>query len=253
MIKIAERNFGCEFEFSSPFNEVEEVIKPKILSMYGTKSIKCTNMYMSTQNNKNYWHLKRDFSTSTELCTPISKRSDLAKICRIVDYLKKNEISITRADSLHVHVQANDVKPENMLVAWMSIEPVIVKCFPKYRRKNEFCEKFVTNRKKYDNVASFFREAELNMNEHHQAISFTHYNMRKTVEFRISEGTLEREHVRNWVNFCLSFISYARGLDVLYTVCETPNLLKINDLIDNMKLCDKKLIKWLRARYNKFS
>ena len=253
MIKMSDRQFGCEFEFSSDFDDVEAIVKPRINSIYGDRSVMCTDIYMSTENNKNYWHLKRDFSTSTELCTPISTKKELTSIARVLEHCWKNGIQITKDDSLHVHVHAPDIPKENILVAWMYIEPAILKCFPKHRRKNEYCEKFIHNAKKNKNIANFLRTAEKFMDDHHHAMSLSHYKKRKTFEIRISEGTCCKDHIKNWVRFCLNFACYARGLDVLYAVCGKPNILTVEDMIVEMKIRDKKVARWLLDRYAEFS
>jgi spore coat polysaccharide biosynthesis protein SpsF (cytidylyltransferase family) len=126
---IYSRRFGCEFEFSSPFEDVEKVLK----SVLSEKQLKVEkNWYLSSKNKE--WHLKTDATTESELATPICTFKDFPKIKKVLDKLKKAKISITNSDSIHVHMEAKDVPKHNIIVAWIQMsypntKDVWVSCF----------------------------------------------------------------------------------------------------------------------------
>jgi len=252
MAKIMDRHFGCEIEISTPFQEAGEAFESIINLIYGPKSLLIKNSYFDSINNYKKWHLKTEITTEAELCTPISTFKTIKKIQDVSKMASSAKIEISTNDSLHVHVQANDVDPRNVLAAWLLYERTIKDCFPAYRRKNDYSSQLIKCKTQKKNIANFLMGAITDSQEHHCIISFNHYEERKTIEFRISEGTLDPDHIRNWVKFCLIFVDAAKKIDPVITLCKEVNDSNINDLISELKINDKKLQEWLKDRYKKF-
>lgn len=252
MANLNNRHFGCEIEMSTPFEDCKKIITPIIKKIYGPRSIKSEEAHCDTIGNYKYWHLKEEPSSESELCTPISTWKNIGNIQNVIKQIQKTKIKITRNDSVHVHVQANDVDPRNILSAWLFYESTIKKCFPKHRRINENCPGLIKEKGKHKNIAYFLINAILESESHKSIISFHNYEERKTVEFRISEGSLDQNHIRNWILFCLTFINTSKKIDPILTICQEVNSTDIDDLIIALDIKDKKLSEWLETRYNKF-
>lgn len=252
MPKVMDREFGCEIEMSTPFDEVKSILENIINNKHKHEKLMSRKAYYDSTCNYGKWHLKTDTTTETELCTPISTFSDMKDIMKVVRKTKSSGVKITKNDSLHVHVQANDVDPRNVLAAWLLHERTIKDCFPSHRRKNDYSSQLIKCRRRDKNIANFLMEAIIESEDHYCIISFHHYECRKTIEFRISEGTLDPEHIRNWVKFCLVFVETAKKIDPIITICKEINSSSIEELIDWLNSEDKRLHEWLRDRYEKF-
>ena len=249
--------FGCEFEFSSPrWEEARDIVVAACKKEYGDKSLFAQKTWFKSKKNFK-WHLKTDATTEGELCTPISRVHELPKIGRVIDILKASGLKTTINDSLHVHVSDEDVDTRNIVAAWLIIERTIVKCFPRHRRQKyggcrSYCAQLIEKRNKKSNIAHLFDRAMEISSEHHSVLSLFHHEKRSTVEFRIAEGTFDKDFVRNWVMFCFSFIEYARSIDVFKTLCGLPDALDVHEMIELMNIKDKPLRRWLTDRYDKF-
>ena len=245
-MSIFNRNFGCEFEFSSNFEDVESAIKPIIHQIYGKNKLKSKKAYyMSVKNS--IWHLKTDSSTACELVSPISSIKDIHKITKVIHELKRQKLSITTNDSFHVHIHAPDIDPQKIVMAWLEIEDFIIKKFAKHRWKNYYCEKLnMRSGKKYHNIASVFFDAISRAQEHHAAMSLYHYKKRKTVEFRISHGTFDTNLIESWILFCMHFLHYAKKMNIVEQMAKKTNdLNEVFDFSSKMHIKNRKIIDFL--------
>lgn len=250
MANILDRTFGCEFEFSTPLSEMKDIVKQVIKRTYGEKWLKISKSNDDTSNNFNHWHLKKEPSSETELCTPISTAKDLPKIKRVISLLSKEGIKVTSDDSLHVHIWAGDASQKAVLAAWIRYESVIKSCFPKNRHQKSLAyNKPILEYKGFTkNVASFLMKAiEANELTHH-LVNIEHFRGRKTVEFRISEGTLDPLHVYCWVKTCLYFVNHIKREDPFDVLCSPVNTKTLNDFIKEFGIKDKKVVQWLKER-----
>ena len=93
------RRFGFEIEFSTPFFEVEKMVKRIIPKIYGKNKLTTDPMYDSSDNHYKKWEFKYDGSTECELTTPISTIRHFTKIEKILQKLKENNVKITSKDS----------------------------------------------------------------------------------------------------------------------------------------------------------
>jgi len=259
-IKLTNRRFGCEFEFSTEWRKMLKIVEPIIVDIYGEKHLLAKHDFFDSNNNYKQWHLKIDNSTESELCTQVSVLKDLKKICMVMEKLEEDEdVLVTENDGFHVHVDIRDVEKEKLLSLWLKYEEVIFSLFPKYRRDNFYCEKGIKRRTKKGtkNIANYFLDADSNSEDHHFALSFyfskdTEKNLRrKTVEFRVANGTKDKAFVRNWVLFCLHFVEGAKKISAVKTVCASPNKHTLDELIQEIGIKDKELTLWLIDRAGK--
>jgi len=267
---IQDRNFGCEFEFSTIYHDFLPIVKPIIKEIYGEGCLKYSEKWYESTNNFNQWHLKIDNSTESELCTPVSKLKDIDNITSVLEKTGENKnIKITKNDSFHVHVDVKDIEREAILVLWMRYEKVIFSLFPSHRRNhNRYCEKSIHKEKTNKNISEYLQEAIENTKDHHSAISFYFYkhkeinalsSKRNTVEFRLGEGTTNSVFIKNWVIFLLFFIDSCKNLeikDVVDIMCDKRfdnSDDSFNIMMKEIQIRDKELKKWILSRRKEMS
>ena len=246
------RRFGFELEFSTQFDDVEAIIKQIIPKIYGKNKLIINSSYEICNEKFKKWELKRDGSTECELTTPISTSKDFTQLKNTLDEIKNKKIKVTRKDSVHVHMQADDVPKHNIIAAWIQIEPIILQFFPKHRRNNSFCEKIIKNRK-YQKISDFFIKAEAKSFNHHSIVSLNYYLQRETVEFRIMEGNTSFEDVKAWIKFLMIFLEYAKNIDPVEIICKKINKkMNIKKMIDLLNINDREVIDFLERRKEEF-
>ena len=137
-----------------------------------------------------------------------------------------------------------------MVIGWLIIEKGIIRCFPKHRRKNNFCEKLGDGKK--HNIGLLFEKAYGIAENHHSILSLYHYDQRKTIEFRVCEGTNNSETIENWIKFCYLFLNYCKNMDVIEVLKKDIGNKNIFFAIEELKLTGK-IKKWLEGRYELFN
>ena len=246
------RKFGFELEFSTQFDDVEPIVKRLLGRVYNKKKITISKVFGDDNNHFRKWELKYDGSTESELTTPISTLKNFSKISKIIQGLKEKNLKITQKDSVHVHMQANDVPKHNIIAAWIQIESAILQCFPKHRRNNSYCEKIIKN-KRYDKISDFFIKAEDESFNHHSIVSLQYYPERKTVEFRVMEGNLNQEDIKAWIRFCMIFLHYAKTIDPVEIICDkVKNKMNLDKMMAMMSIEDQLVIEFLERRKKLF-
>lgn len=250
---INNRRFGCEFEFTNFYGELKDITKKIVEDQYGEGAIRQKEKYYHSKNN-NTWDFKKDGSTGCELCTPVSLYGNINKICKVYNKLLKSGAVVTKADSLHVHVDKSDINDNKILVLWIYLEPLISKMFPKYRRGQnaDYCQSIVTSRAKNKNVAEFLSRGMFTSKDHHSAISLSKRKNRNTVEFRISEAPSNVRHIKNWVKFCIMFVEKSKKIDELFFVGKRPNDVDLQELMDIVNIRDNSLKEWIEERLELF-
>jgi len=243
------RNFGCEFEFTTRYSDTLPVVLKAINSVYKYNNIYAAEKWHRSINNKK-WHLKLDSSTGCEFVTPVMNYKDLPKIKRVIKRLSR--LKITKADAFHIHMYAKDIPYKQLVIAWLLVENNILSFFPLHRRKNEvYCKKLVLHKNKQ--IAQFFEEALESAKDHHAVFSIKNYNEYGTVEFRICEGTNDIELVESCINLFLCFLQWAKTIDCVDILCNTPNTDKEPYLLFDKINIPEKTRDFLKERYNKFN
>lgn len=239
---ISARKFGCEFEFSTELDECRDVFTTTI----GKHDLYFVDQYHSSVNNKK-WHLKRDNTTESELATPVSTIGDLTEICGVIRKAA-DKLRVTSHDGFHVHVASGDVDERALVAAWLAMEDEVVSMFPRTRRANENCIRFLARRYGAYNVtdvklplprtrtiAEVLEPSMTLARDHHAALSTKRRKSIGTVEFRIAEGTLDHEFVRAWTRFCLLFVEYAKRQESRYDLLVSrPNGMTFEGMIKEL-------------------
>lgn len=252
LLKPYHRKFGFELEFSSKFEEVLHHVKSIIPRIYGKNKTLIEGGTRVLDDNYGKWGFKYDGSTECELTTPISTIKDFPKITKVLTKLSEKNISTTVKDSVHVHMQANDIPEHNIIAAWIQIENAIMKCFPKHRRNNSYCAKLIHG-KNYKKMSDFFIKAEAESEDHHAMLSLNYYDQRKTVEFRIMEGNIDINTIKPWIMFCMLFLNYARTIDPVEVICKKLKLtLTIEEMIELLNITDEEVLNFIHRRSKMF-
>jgi len=177
-------------------------------------------------HNNFHWVCKPDSSCGIEVCSPVVDRSRVEDIRPVIEALASHpKVKCGRNCSLHVHIDVSEfvgASPESseslgsVLAWWVKSEPVMVDCFPARRKNSRFCrcigmtdifdsdERVVPCR-----AVSKLRDKYLTLNTNHMVS-----RKRKSIEFRLMEGTLDFSLVRLWVEFLFCFVesAAARGM-----------------------------------------
>jgi len=238
------RAYGCEFEFSTEWDEAEPVIRGAI----GARKLVVEERRCRSINNYK-WHMKKDGTTEYELASPVSRDGDLARICSIIGRLSR-KLKVTRVDGFHVHVQARDVDKRVLVAAWLRLESAMTRIVPRWRRSAGFCFAVGT---KWNPVADELKGAMEQASDHHAACSTKYYDELGTVEFRLCEGTTSPKVVRAWTRLCLAFVEYAKRCDVVSLLCGKCGDMTFDDMVLEMDPdLDEEDVGVLRSRRNKF-
>jgi hypothetical protein len=251
MSSLFWRKFGIELEFSTEFEEAETIVTPIIKEICGNRRLYCLNKVFKSNDNKKQWHLKADHSTHTELVTPISSYNDLFSIKKVIGKIEKSDLEITKEDGLHFHLQVSKNKADNIILGWLQIENILLKCFPRHRRNNYYCERINRDYRR-NSLKQIFEEAKNLAEDHHSDISLEKYNYRNTVEFRLSEGTKNPNIVENWLKFYELFLNYAENINFEKVIknSSTKDIKNIQDVIFLLKVKSEKICDFLKKRYS---
>jgi hypothetical protein len=259
-----ERNFGCEFEFSTSFDKMKKIVSKAVTEIYGRHKLRAREGWYKSTNNFNQWHLKTDSSTLSELCTPVSNCSNIKQIQNVLSKIGRNkDVKITNNDSFHVHMDIKDINRENVLILWLKYERIIFSLFPSHRRNgNTYCARIMDSHlKKGKQVSEFFKSALEVTWDHHSAISFFFFKKNKkrrkrgrnTVEFRLGEGTTDKVFIHNWLSFLLHFLERCKLLESpVETVCDQVVEVSeegLDGMIKELDIHDEGLKKWLHDRF----
>jgi len=246
------RKFGCEFEFSTSFKDMESIVQNAVYSAYGYNKVQIVDAYPES-TSKTKWILKKDQSTGSELTTPISKYSDFPHIKDVINHIASKDVKITKSDSVHIHVQADDVPRNNIIAAWLQIEPAIRKCYPNHRQKNKYCEKVMKwNRRNCKDLSPFFKKAKSTSEYHNSAMSLFHYDEWKTVEFRMGEGSVNPSAIKMFVGFYMMFLNYAAEIDPVDVLYDDANNYEIDYVLDMIGIKNASMVKFFNQRYKEF-
>lgn len=203
--------------------------------------------WAETKRN-DYWHVKYDSTCGFlgkgldfgwEVASFIGRSSkDAFHIANASEWLKENGVQTTANCGLHVHVDTSDYNRSSMgvlLANWIKIEPFLIQMCDKSRRKNMYCNSLNGRYENFVNVglieqynrkrpAGFWRNmSPKNVSSHEnpekrytinaigykKGLSNSNYT-RKTVELRLPECVLEKEHVLNWLRLFLNFVESTR-------------------------------------------
>lgn len=239
-----KRRFGVELEVGN------SVKKPKIRALIQENTdrlVKNSRYSLSTSNS--YWHVKDDSTCGPmgnngpkgiEIASFIARGlDDLKEIADMADLLAKSKVTVNNYCGLHIHADASDINANSagiIIANWLKIERFLSLALPS-RRFSIYCELLLTTLgKQYDiffenkdlksvdfykhfmpNNLSYYgnidRRVNLNFVNYYRSV-LTGSDVRKTIELRWPEGTLNSKDITNWVKLYLNFIDNAKNLNV---------------------------------------
>lgn len=248
------RNFGVEFEVSPNFtreelsNLVQEFEKnrekPRSVRVEGTLSN--VNGWGETYSN-DYWHIKYDST-----CGPLGKKKDngweiasyiasgnedVQSIGDLAQYLNDLRVETNKNCGLHIHADVSDFKQKEMGILhshWFIVEKLILQSVPSHRRNNKYCQPFSKKHSVQYTMSATCPESlwnsikPTNFYPHENndkkvvlnSVGYAHglYDAkysRKTLELRLPECILEKDHVENWIRLYLHFIDTTKNRDFI--------------------------------------
>lgn len=245
------RKFGIELEFGCEWSRLKRVASEIIKKVYGPRKYYAKEESFESDFKTDKWHIKIDFSSISELTTPISTIRDLDKIQQVVSYLRDKSVEPTEDCGFHVHFDISDIDQYHLMAGWMRSERAIFECTPSVRKDNYHCEKVLESKCMRSYIANFLKTKTDGAGSS-SAISFEHYEERKTVEIRLGEGTNDPEFVRNWVLFFLHWIDSVKQQNPSLITCDKCNSLKYWELMDEMNITTKWVKEYMDIRHEKY-
>jgi hypothetical protein len=252
-----KRKFGVEIEVSAHISR--EALKEKIRTVDLIREIVVSDRYVQDYNN-NYWHVKFDRSCSDidfpygwEISSYVaSSVDDLTMICKVTDCLRKGGVKANDNCAVHVHVDASDYTIEELasLVAnWIKMEKIIKEAVPR-RRITGVYSKLLSHHYRgvlsvncsYEPVAFYNlilprprADGRWRLSDRRLALNLTNWvdchlrnnQIRKTIELRLPEGSLEPNNVKNWIVLFVHFISFCKRV-------KFPKVLTAYELVDTL-------------------
>ena len=240
---VFQRKFGIELELSN--NLSKKKIK-QIIIQNSPRKVKVSR-YVNTYNNSN-WHVKTDGScgprgdlgpSGVEIASFVcSTQNDLNHVLDIAKQIKDHGGLVNDFCGLHIHIDASDLDLTSVgkiLVHWLAIEPILMFALPAKRWGNKFCQNlhpcnfprlidYQYTYYGYKGMANLYRPLQLDINARRKTLNLCNFfnalrlktDIRKTLELRWPEGTLEIEDIKGWVMFFLSFIECTRTNNFKY-------------------------------------
>jgi len=244
---LDERKFGAEFEFTSKYEDLKFILT----DLFSEKKFHCDPSSYKSDGKK--WELKLDYTTESELTTPIIQYNKLKEVEYVLEVLRSHKIKITKKDSLHLHFDVKDITKEQLLTSWLRVEPFIVKLFPKHRQKSGYACHYINTPSKKKIIAQYYNMAYEKCYSHHQVFSLENYPDNATIEIRISEGSLNYTHFQNWSLLCLYFLNYAKNTDSFKNMTKSIILNDKEEFLEELDIKIPYLINWINSRWSKYN
>lgn len=236
----SKRRFGIELEMGNA------VSKNKIrtaLEKLTSRQIVVSN-YMASIKNQ-YWHIKNDAT-----CGPVGKSRVGPKGIEVASYIGSGiedikhiadvaqQLSIIGCEvndncGLHIHAEAVDLSTRHVgtiLAYWMKIEKCLEQAMPQRRRDNIFCKTLTSDFVMPYSSISFLRNSPENfylltspetrdLSARRVTLNIANYvkaclyknQVRKTLELRWPEGSLDPLDIKCWAKLFLNFIENCKN------------------------------------------
>lgn len=239
-----ERKFGIEIELSN--NLSKKRIK-SIINEVSHRDVLVTR-YANSYDNK-IWHVKTDGScgpkgdygpNGVEIATFVcNSMSDLNHVLKIVKEIKRNGGLVNDFCGLHIHADASDLNLNSLgriIIHWLTIEPILMFALPTKRWGNKFCQslapinfpklvQYQYQHYGYSGVANAYQPIPNDLYARRKTLNLTNFyralrlktDVRKTLELRWPEGTLNINDIQGWVVFFLNFIESTKDKDFSYS------------------------------------
>lgn len=252
----SQRRFGVELEVGSTISKVKVQAAIKLVS---ERPVIVTKYQPSTENN--FWHVKNDATCGpqgrngpkgVEIASFVGKGIlDLQHIGDVAEKLSQIGCKVNNNCGLHIHADGCDLSKSQvgiLLAHWIKIERCLQFSLPERRRENEYCKmlssrlllpKYLPLLTSADNFYCLFSPADLGYYENQDRrvnLNLVNYaractygsDIRKTLELRWPEGTLNSIDVKCWVRLFLHFIETCknRPFPMNLDACNLSEMLK---------------------------
>lgn len=282
------RKFGIEIELS---NNLSKKKLKSIIESCSSRDVKISRYAVSYNNIA--WHVKTDSScgpkgqhgpSGIEIASFVCESfEDLNNVLKMVQRIKKSGACVNDFCGLHIHVDAADLNLLSIgkiIMHWLAIEHLLMFALPTRRWNNAYCKNLMPGQfpkliqyqyqaKGYLGISNlytpkfgdlFARRKTLNLVNYFSALK-NDTNIRKTLEFRWPESSLNIDDIRGWTYFFMSFIENVKDKDFIYIdKFEKNENISLNDMFDiigfghesKFSLFDKKIYNtktWLLKRF----
>lgn len=240
----SKRKFGVEFELSNNLDLSE--LHTVLTKASPDKSVYQHNSWAQTDNNNEYWHIKRDSTCGPEGKTKKIEKygfevasyvgkgvKDILHMGKVAEAMKKNGAKINKHCGIHIHASADGLTPDQVgtiMAYWVKIERTMFQQCPPSRRRNKYCRSLrrrVPVRSKLTPIQFWEKIRPENLNTHENndkkvsvnTVGFTAsqqgcYGVKNTLELRMPEASLEKTDVVNWIRLYLNFIETTKKAEM---------------------------------------
>ena len=237
----SKRKFGVEFELS---NDLDLAALNDILTKASPdKLIYKHNSWAQTDNNNEYWHIKRDSTCGPEGKTKQIEKygyevasyvgrgvKDIIHIGKVAESMKANGACVNKHCGIHIHASADGLETQQVgtiMAYWVKIERTMFQSCPPSRRKNKYCRSLrrrVPVRTELTPIQFWEQIRPENLSTHENndkkvsvnTVGFTAhqqgcYGVKNTLELRMPEASLDKVDVINWIRLYINFIESAKN------------------------------------------
>jgi hypothetical protein len=236
MLPMQERTFGIELEFTGRYkhdaaNAIAQALGiPHVHSMqyHGNRCETC-NRDIPENERYSQWRVERDGSVTQfrhggewggEVVSPILKLADLPTVQKVLLAMRTptesvehgNAATTNRNCGLHIHVFTRDLTNKqraNIIRQWAALDKAVFQTLvATSRRNNRFCLPF--SNQEVQQVSYLLENGNHAVLERYtqkyRSCNVLPFNKIGTFEFRLHQGTLNFNKVKNWVTLLLAFV-----------------------------------------------
>lgn len=235
MLEMQDRTFGIELEFTGRYkhdaaNAIAQALGiPHVHSMpyHGTR---CETCHSNIPDNERYaqWRVERDGSVTEfrsggewggEVVSPVLKLADMPTVQKVLRAMRTpteslehgNAATTSRKCGLHIHVFTKDLSDQqraNIVLRWSALDRAVFQTLVAVsRRDNHFCRPMTQH--EANTVAGLFAlgvAPQDHQTNKYRSLNVLPFKKIGTFEFRLHQGTLNFNKVKNWVTLLLSFV-----------------------------------------------
>jgi hypothetical protein len=271
-VEIPKLTFGIELELM--VNEPNFSVK----SLFNYLNNRNVNI---NKNDKNAWKIVSDSSIQ---CSPVMKNCltfelvspifegefglyEIGSTISTIASLKS--ISVNSSSAFHVHIDPNLsnksmninlVALKNISKSWMKYEEAFELLISQSRLNNKYCQSNRKLRSKMTNqqINQFIDKEVQDLDDlitfvcgDSRYVKFNLYSLKKhgTIEFRLHQGTFEKEKIQHWIRLLLLFVKNSMdgsGSQNVFSMTTTPEA-KFKNLFDVI-IKDRKLFHYYSKR-----
>ena len=232
----SSRRFGVEIEInafdllSKPLNDKNFPNGIEFVACEICNEIKVDVVITKWQNDhyNSCWGIKPDSSCGMEIVSPVLRGiHGIEQVCEVVKLIRKNNYSVDKRCSVHVHVDVSDLSDKQLtsiITWWIKCEPVFFDSVLSCRKLNPYCM-FIGLNSAFRVDKDFYSLEQLNDifgKIKYYSLNTYHKNNKKrnTIEFRIMDydACKNIDDIRNWIKIILHFCECAvnQGMPLKY-------------------------------------